>query len=285
MKVLIGILEMKAEALALKARGKTIGLVPTMGFLHEGHLSLIRESRRRCDATVVSIFVNPIQFGPREDFMRYPKDFESDRAKLAAEGTDILFYPDAGAMYPDGYKTYVEVIDIQDRLCGESRPGHFRGVCTVVLKLFNIVLPDLAFFGQKDVQQAIILKKMAGDLNLDVKIETMPIVREADGLAMSSRNTYLNAEERKAAPILFSSLREVRSLFEKGERRAGILIGRMKALIAAEPLARLDYVEIVNPQTLAPLDEINREALIAMAVFVGKTRLIDNTVVRGERKD
>jgi len=285
MKVLIGILEMKAEALALKARGKTIGLVPTMGFLHEGHLSLIRESRRRCDATVVSIFVNPIQFGPKEDFMRYPKDFESDRAKLAAEGTDILFYPDAGAMYPDGYKTYVEVIDIQDRLCGESRPGHFRGVCTVVLKLFNIVLPDLAFFGQKDVQQAIILKKMAGDLNLDVKIETMPIVREADGLAMSSRNTYLNAEERKAAPILFSSLREARSLFEKGERRAGILIGRMKALIAAEPLARLDYVEIVNPQTLAPLDEINREALIAMAVFVGKTRLIDNTVVRGERKD
>jgi len=285
MKVLIGILEMKAEALALKARGKTIGLVPTMGFLHEGHLSLIRESRRRCDATVVSIFVNPIQFGPKEDFMRYPKDFESDRAKLAAEGTDILFYPDAGAMYPDGYKTYVEVIDIQDRLCGESRPGHFRGVCTVVLKLFNIVLPDLAFFGQKDAQQAIILKKMAGDLNLDVKIETMPIVREADGLAMSSRNTYLNAEERKAAPILFSSLREARSLFEKGERRAGILIGRMKALIAAEPLARLDYVEIVNPQTLAPLDEINREALIAMAVFVGKTRLIDNTVVRGERKD
>jgi len=285
MKVLIGIPEMKAAALTLKARGKTIGLVPTMGSLHEGHFSLVRESRRRCDATVVSIFINPIQFGPKEDLMRYPKDFEHDRAMLAAEGADILFYPDAGAMYPEGYKTYVEVIDFQDRLCGESRPGHFRGVCTVVLKLFNIVLPDLAFFGQKDAQQAIILKKMAGDLNLDVKIEAMPIIREADGLAMSSRNTYLNAQERKAAPILFSSLREARSLFEKGERRAGILIGRMKALIATEPLARLDYVEIVNPWTLAPLDEINREGLIAMALFVGETRLIDNTLVGDERKD
>jgi len=285
MKVLIGIPEMKAAVLALKARGKTIGLIPTMGFLHEGHLSLVRESRRRCDATVVSIFVNPVQFGPKEDFVRYPKDFERDRAMLADEGADILFYPDAGAMYPEGYKTYVEVIDFQERLCGKSRPGHFRGVCTVVLKLFNIVLPDLAFFGQKDAQQAIILKKMAGDLNLDVKIEAMPIVREADGLAMSSRNIYLSAEERKAAPILFSSLREARSIFEKGERRAGILIGRMKAFIAAEPLARLDYVEIVNPRTLAPLEEINEEALMAMAVFVGETRLIDNTVVGGERKD
>jgi pantoate--beta-alanine ligase len=285
MKVLIGIPEMKAAVLALKARGKTIGLIPTMGFLHEGHLSLVRESRRRCDATVVSIFVNPVQFGPKEDFVRYPKDFERDRAMLADEGADILFYPDAGAMYPEGYKTYVEVIDFQERLCGKSRPGHFRGVCTVVLKLFNIVLPDLAFFGQKDAQQAIILKKMAGDLNLDVKIEAMPIVREADGLAMSSRNIYLSAEERKAAPILFSSLREARSIFEKGERRAGILIGRMKAFIAAEPLARLDYVEIVNPRTLAPLEEINEEALMAMAVFVGETRLIDNIVVGGERKD
>lgn len=279
MKIVTGIAEMKNAARVLKSRKRTIGLVPTMGFLHEGHLSLVRGSRRKCDATVVSIFVNPSQFGPQEDFQQYPRDLERDRALLEAEGTDILFYPDAREMYPEGYKTCVEVLDLQDRLCGASRAGHFRGVCTVVLKLFEIIRPDLAFFGRKDAQQAIILKKMSADLNLDVKIESMPIVREADGLAMSSRNTYLSAEERKAALILFRSLQEARDLFEGGERRAEGLIGRIKDMIAQEPLARLDYVQIVDPENLAPLDDIDREALVALAVFVGKTRLIDNLCI------
>ena len=285
MKVLAGIPQMKAAIRVLKSAGKTIGLVPTMGSLHEGHLSLVRESRRRCDATVASIFVNPIQFGPKEDLDLYPRDLERDRTLLEREGVDLLFHPGAGDMYPEGYKTYVEVHDLQDRLCGASRPGHFRGVSTVVLKLFHIVEPDMAFFGRKDAQQAVILEKMAADLDLGVKIVVMPIVREPDGLAMSSRNSYLNAEERKAALVLSRSLEEARSLWTGGEKRAPELINRMRNVIASEPLAKTDYIEIVSPGTLEPLDEIRGKGLIAMAVFIGKTRLIDNALIGSERED
>jgi len=285
MMVLAGIPEMKAAVRLLKSAGKTIGLVPTMGSLHEGHLSLVRESRRRCEATVVSIFVNPVQFGPKEDIDQYPRDLDRDRTMLEREGADLLFHPGIGDMYPEGYKTYVEVHDLQDRLCGASRPGHFRGVSTVVLKLFNIVEPDMAFFGRKDAQQAVILEKMVSDLNLAVKIVVMPIVREPDGLAMSSRNSYLKAEERKAALILSRSLQEARSLWTRGEMRVPELVKRMRRVLASEPLAKPDYVEIVHPETLDPLDEIRGKGLIAMAVFIGKTRLIDNTLIGSEGED
>jgi len=283
--VLAGIPEMKAAVRLLKSAGKTIGLVPTMGSLHEGHLSLVRESRRRCEATAVSIFVNPVQFGPKEDIDQYPRDLDRDRTMLEREDADLLFHPGIGDMYPGGYKTFVEVHDLEDRLCGASRPGHFRGVSTVVLKLFNIVEPDMAFFGRKDAQQAVILEKMVSDLNLAVKIVVMPIVREPDGLAMSSRNSYLSPAERKAALVLSRSLEEARTLWARGERRAGELIKRMRKVIASEPLARSDYIEIVRPGTLEPLDEIQDKALIAMAVFIGNTRLIDNTLIGSERED
>ncbi len=276
MRVVRTIAEMKSVSRSFAAAGKTVGFVPTMGFLHEGHLSLVRESRKSTAATVVSIFVNPAQFGPAEDFQAYPRDEERDRRMLEGEGVDVLFMPEASEMYPPGYRTYVEVHDLQDRLCGASRPGHFRGVSTIVLKLFGIVGPDVAFFGWKDAQQVVILRKMARDLDLDVRIEGCPLVRDADGLALSSRNTYLSTEERRAALSLSASLREAQSMVQAGERDAGAVIGRMKGVIGREPLARIDYVEIVGLDDLAPLKTIAGNVLIALAVFVGRTRLIDN---------
>jgi pantoate--beta-alanine ligase len=263
-----------------KSLGKTIGFVPTMGFLHEGHLSLVRDSLKKADVTVVSIFVNPTQFGPKEDFKDYPRDIHRDTEVLEKEGVGYLFFPGNEEMYPDGYKTYVEVPDLQDKLCGRSRPGHFRGVCTVVLKLFNIVDPDFAYFGQKDAQQAIILKRMAEDLNLKVKVEVLPTVREEDGLALSSRNTYLSQEERRAALVLSRSLDEARQMVENGERDAGRIKNRIREVISQEPLARIDYVEIVDMDDLDPVNEIENEALAALAVFIVKVRLIDNTILR-----
>jgi len=263
-----------------KSVGKTVGLVPTMGFLHQGHLSLVRESLKRADVTVVSIFVNPTQFGPKEDFKDYPRDIKRDAEILEKEGIDYLFFPGNEEMYPEEYKTYVEVHDLQDKLCGRSRPGHFRGVCTVVLKLFNIIEPDFAYFGQKDAQQAIILNRMAQDLNLKVKVEALPIVREEDGLALSSRNTYLSQEERRAALVLSKSLDEARQMVENGERNAGRVMNRMREMIDQERLARIDYVEIVDAKNLDPVNIIEKEALAALAVFVGKVRLIDNTILR-----
>ena len=263
-----------------KSLGKTIGFVPTMGFLHQGHLSLVRESLKKADMTVVSIFVNPIQFGPKEDFKDYPRDIKRDAEILEKEGVDYLFFPGNEEMYPEEYKTYVEVHDLQDKLCGRSRPGHFRGVCTVVLKLFNIIEPDFAYFGQKDAQQAIILNRMAQDLNLKVKVEALPIVREEDGLALSSRNTYLSQEERRAALVLSKSLDEARQMVENGERNAGRVMNRMREMIDQERLARIDYVEIVDAKNLDPVNIIEKEALAALAVFVGKVRLIDNTILR-----
>lgn len=280
MRLLRTIKEMKKVVRELKSQGRIIGFVPTMGYLHEGHLGLVRESIRKADSTVVSIFVNPTQFDPREDFKEYPRDLKRDSEILEKEGVDFLFVPDADEIYPDGYKTYVEVHDLQDRLCGRTRTGHFRGVCTIVLKLFNIVLPDVSFFGQKDAQQAIILKRMVKDLDLDVKIEVLPIVREKDGLALSSRNTCLNPEERKAALSLSKSLIEARMKIEKGERDSEKIIQRMRKIIGEEPLAELDYIEIIEMNELNPITRVEKEALIALAVFIGKARLIDNIIVR-----
>ncbi|MGD2295800.1 MAG: pantoate--beta-alanine ligase [Candidatus Aminicenantes bacterium] len=272
--------EMHKAVLEEKSRGRSIGFVPTMGFLHEGHLSLVRESVRRADVTVVSVYVNPTQFGPQEDFKQYPRDIDRDTELVRSEGVNYLFLPDNQEVYPDAYKTYVEVHDLQDKLCGRSRPGHFRGVCTVVLKLFSIVDPDMAFFGQKDAQQAIILQRMTQDLDLGVKIEVMPIVREEDGLALSSRNAYLNKKERNAARVLSASLEEARVMVENGERDAGQIIERMKEMIGREPLAQIDYVEIVDTENLDPVQKIEKKALAALAVFIGKVRLIDNTILQ-----
>jgi pantoate--beta-alanine ligase len=280
MKTVKTVRGMKAAVRSAKAKHLTIGIVPTMGYLHEGHLSLVRKCRKSANVSVVSIFVNPLQFGPREDIQRYPRDIARDAGLLRREGVDFLFYPDELDMYPDGYRTFVEVSGLQDGLCGRSRPGHFKGVATVVLKLFNIVQPDLAFFGQKDAQQAVILRKMSEDLNLNVKIRVLPIVREPDGLAMSSRNVYLTGEERRAALVLSRCLAEARRMFERGERRAGAVVSQLKATAAAEPLARVDYIEIVDNKDLRPVELIRRDVLVALAVYIGKTRLIDNTILR-----
>lgn len=279
MKSITKIKEMRSVVKALKSQGKTIGLVPTMGYLHEGHMSLIRESIKKAESTVVSIFVNPTQFGQTEDFKDYPRDLKRDSEILEEEGVNYLFAPEAEEMYPEGYKTYVEVCDFRDMLCGRSRPGHFRGVCTIVLKLFNIVNPDFSFFGQKDAQQAIILKKMVKDLDLEVKIEVLPIIREEDGLTLSSRNAYLNTEERMAALVLSKSLSEAQKMIEKGERDVESIIKRMKEIVKGEPLARIDYIEVVDMDNLNPLTGIRKKALVALAVFIGKIRLIDNVIV------
>jgi len=270
---------MKSEVRRRRAAGLTVGFVPTMGALHEGHLSLVRESRRKADVTVVSIFVNPLQFGAGEDLAKYPRDIENDAALLEGEGVDVLFLPEAAEMYPPGFQTAVEVVRLQESLCGASRPGHFRGVATVVLKLLNIVRPEVVFFGQKDAQQAVILGRLAADLNLDVEVRVMPIVREPDGLAMSSRNAYLSPAERRAAAVLYRGIEEARRAFEAGERRAGVISARVREVIAGEPLARIDYVEAVGWPDLGCLDLIDRDALVAVAVRIGGTRLIDNTIL------
>lgn len=273
---------MKAAVWEEKSHGKRVGFVPTMGFLHEGHLSLVRACVQKTGCSVVSIFVNPTQFGPQEDFKDYPRDVDRDISLIKAEGVDYAFIPDAEEMYPVGFSTYAEVHELQDRLCGRSRTGHFRGVCTVVLKLFHIVEPDIAFFGQKDAQQAIILKKMIRDLDLGVKIEVLPIIREEDGLALSSRNLYLDKEQRKSALCLFQSLREAEQMVKSGEKNAKIIVQRMREIIQSGPQTRIDYVEIVDMDDLLPVETIDgeKDALIAMAVFIGPVRLIDNTIVR-----
>ena len=276
MNILRSVADMKAFSRERRAAGSTIGLVPTMGYLHEGHLSLFRGSRANADVTVVSVFVNPTQFGPKEDIRSYPRDLRRDAEMAGREGVDILFAPPEDEMYPPGSRTFVEVHGLQDRLCGKSRPGHFRGVCTVVLKLFNIVRPDVAFFGWKDAQQLIILRKMARDLNLDVRVEGLPLIRDVEGLALSSRNSYLSAEERRAALVLSKSLREAEAMAGAGEKSAKAVIAKMIETIGKEPLARIDYAEIIRVDDLAPLERIEGEALIALAVFIGKTRLIDN---------
>ena len=279
MKICKTIDEMRLARREARRAGMRLGFVPTMGALHEGHLSLVRAAKSACDAVAVSIFVNPLQFGPTEDLGRYPRTFERDSGLLENEAVDMLFVPAADEMYPPGAVTYVTVEGLSDKLCGRSRPGHFRGVTTVVAKLFHIVEPDAAFFGQKDAAQSTIIRRMVQDLNLPVEIVVCPIVREPDGLAMSSRNAYLDPQQRKSALVLQRSLLEIKNQFERGERNATNLIEAGKQLLSQEAGARLDYLEIVDPSTLEPVTQFDRPALVAVAAFVGNTRLIDNIVV------
>ncbi|MCG8401144.1 MAG: pantoate--beta-alanine ligase [Firmicutes bacterium] len=262
-----------------RAAGKTVGLVPTMGYFHEGHLSLMREARKSCAAVVVSLYVNPMQFGPREDLARYPKDFGRDCAMARQVGVDAIFAPSDREMYPDGFSTCVEVTGMTDKLCGLSRPGHFRGVTTVVAKLFNLVTPDQAFFGRKDAQQALVIERMVRDLNMGLEVVTLPTVREEDGLAMSSRNIYLDPGQRREATVLYRSLRAFREAVKRGERDAGRLRGIMVDMIAGARGAGIEYVEILSVPDLQPLEVINGRVVAALAVRFGKTRLIDNTVM------
>lgn len=264
---------------AARARGLSIGLVPTMGALHAGHVSLIRAARSETGYVVVSIFVNPSQFGPTEDLARYPRPFERDSEICRTEGVDLIFHPTPAEIYPQDFRTWVEVHDLQARWEGKTRPGHFRGVATVVLKLFNIVRPDVAFFGQKDAQQARIIEQMTLDLNLDLQLRICPTVREPDGLALSSRNQYLNAEERRRAVVLYQSLQRVRDLVTQGEREAGRLKNVVEDMVRQAPGARLDYVAFVDRATLQPIDPLRGAVLVPLAVYFGATRLIDNILL------
>ncbi len=272
---------MHAACREVRRAGKRLGLVPTMGALHAGHLSLVRAARAGCDVVAVSIFVNPLQFGPQEDFNRYPRDLERDRTLLNQERVDLVFVPSVEEMYGRERNTYVTVEGLSERLCGRSRPGHFRGVTTVVAKLFHIVEPDVSFFGQKDAAQAAIIRKMVRDLNFDTQIVVAPTVREPDGLAMSSRNAYLTAEQRKQATVLYRALMRMQTLADRGERRSAELIRTGEEVIHEEPGAKLDYLEIVNPDTLEPVADVDGGALVAVAALVGTTRLIDNVLLTG----
>jgi pantoate--beta-alanine ligase len=271
--------EMQDRALELKQEGRVVGFVPTMGFLHEGHLSLMRLARKQCDVLVVSIFVNPAQFAPNEDLDAYPRDFERDEALCVQEGADIVFYPEPDTMYASHASVWVDEESLSGTLCGESRPGHFRGVCTVVAKLFNLVQPDLAVFGEKDAQQLRIIERLVRDLNFPVKIVRGPIVREVDGLAMSSRNKYLSETQREAALCLRRSLDCVQRLYEEGERRVLVLRKAMVDIIDSVSDADIDYVEFVDDETLSAVDVIQSRTLVALAVEIGSTRLIDNAVL------
>jgi len=293
MRIIKKVSEMKALCTEIKLKqsgtskapakkSNSIGFVPTMGALHQGHISLIETVKLHSDFIVVSIFVNPLQFGVAEDLNAYPRNIEIDIELLKSIGIDALFIPDTEEIYPEGYNTYIELPNLSNVLCGKSRAGHFRGVCTIVCKLFNIVIPDIAVFGEKDAQQAIIIKKMVADLNLGVKIITIPTVREPDGLAMSSRNVYLSPQERKEATILYQSLQMAKNLITNGERDTRKIKAQMHALISSSQTAKIDYIEIVRKNTLVSLDTLDTlssELLIAIAVWFGKTRLIDNITV------
>lgn len=278
MEIVKTIDEVRKTIKSWKREGHSIGFVPTMGYLHEGHQSLIRRAAGQNSRVVVSIFVNPMQFGPAEDFNSYPRDLEHDRALCEAAGAHLIFHPDASEMYQPDFCTFVDMNSLTRGLCGRSRPGHFRGVCTVVNKLFNIVGADRAYFGQKDAQQLAVIRRMARDLNLDIEIIGCPIIREDDGLAKSSRNTYLSPQERSAALILSKSLVKGRELLEQGERSADKIISVITENINTEHMARIDYIEVVDALSMEKADSIDRPVLVALAVFIGKTRLIDNFV-------
>lgn len=275
--------QVRAQVAAWKKEGLTIGLVPTMGYLHEGHASLVEEAVRQCDRVVASDFVNPTQFGPNEDLEAYPRDFDRDCALLEEHGCAMVFHPAVEEMYAPGAATYVEILsDMPKQLCGKTRPIHFRGVCTVVSKLFNIVTPDKAFFGQKDAQQLAIIRQMVRDLSYGIEIVGCPIVREADGLAKSSRNTYLSEAERQAALVLSESVFLGQKMVAEGETDANKIVAAMTEHIQAQPLAKIDYVSAVDGVTMDPVDRIAGTVLVAMAVYIGKTRLIDNFIVEGK---
>lgn len=263
-----------------RRQGLTVGLVPTMGFLHEGHQSLIRKSAEQNDRTVVSVFVNPIQFGPNEDLEAYPRDIERDKQKVEEAGGDLIFNPEPSEMYPGHFTSFIDTTETTELLCGAVRPVHFRGVCTVVGKLFNIVLPDRAYFGQKDAQQLATIKRFVRDLNFPLEIVPCPIIREDDGLAKSSRNTYLSADERKAALVLSQSLAKGKAAIEAGEKDAQKVIAIIRQNLETEPLARIDYVEVVDFENIQRIERIEGETLVAIAVYIGKTRLIDNFIIK-----
>ena len=287
MKVARTIKEVREQVTEWKKQGLTVGLVPTMGYLHEGHASLVDKAVSMCDRVVASDFVNPTQFGPNEDLESYPRNFEHDCRLLEEHGCDMVFYPSVDEMYPDGggkTDTYVEILDdMPKQLCGKTRPIHFRGVCTVVAKLFNIVLPDKAFFGQKDAQQLAIIKRMVRDMSYGIEIVGCPIIREEDGLAKSSRNTYLNEEERKAALVLSKAVFAGKKMVQDGERSADKLVEAMKEIISKEPMAKIDYVSAVSGRDMSTLKVLEGEILVAMAVYIGKTRLIDNFMMEVEK--
>jgi len=279
MKTVESIKKIKEIVKGFKELHSTIGFVPTMGFLHQGHMSLINQAVKECDKAVVSIFVNPIQFGQGEDFKSYPRDIDSDLLKCKKSGVDLVFLPSEKEMYPEGFQTYVNVTKLSNHLCGLSRPGHFTGVATVVLKLFNIIRPDRAYFGEKDYQQLLIIKQMVADLDLDVQIINMPIIREYDGLAMSSRNKYLNNIQREKARILYIALNKGEELVRSGEKNPDKVISVLREMILSEKIGEIDYISLCNPDSLEELKEIRGKVLIAMAVRIGKARLIDNRLV------
>lgn len=274
------IAEIRQYVREVRSSGQSIGLVPTMGYLHEGHLELMRQAKKQCDKVIVSIFVNPTQFGPGEDLERYPRDLKRDARMSEEVGVDAIFNPAADEIYPAGYCTYVDVERITEKLCGLTRPGHFRGVATVVAKLFNIVKPDFAFFGQKDAQQVLVINRMATDLNMDLEVVTVPTVREPDGLAMSSRNIYLEPEQRRAALVLSRSLSRAAEVFRAGERDAAKIRQLVIEMIEQETLLNIDYVEIYSHPDLEPVERIVGPALLALAVKTGRARLIDNAILR-----
>jgi pantoate--beta-alanine ligase len=284
MKIIRNPEEMQQEVLKLKQQGKSIGVVPTMGALHAGHLSLVQRARKENDTVIATIFVNPIQFGPGEDLDAYPRTFEADREKLETEKTDYLFFPKTGDMYPKGYASYVEVsADFTEKLCGAKRPGHFRGVTTVVSILFHLTLPDRAYFGLKDYQQVLVIQKMVKDLRFPLKVVPVPIFRENDGLAMSSRNRYLSPEERRDAALLYESLMRAKKAIREGESSAEEVRKNIENTLAESPHAKVDYIEITDPNTLEPVSNISDSpVLIALAVFIGKARLIDNMLISKE---
>ena len=276
MKIITSVSEMQQWSAVVRAAGETISFVPTMGFLHQGHLSLLEEGRKRGDKLSLSIFVNPTQFGQGEDFEDYPRDLKQDRQLAEQAGVDVIFSPDTKVMYPSGYATYIDVEGITDTLCGASRPGHFRGVCTIVAKLFNIVQPHNAIFGNKDFQQLAVIRRMTLDLNLPVDIIGMPIFREADGLAMSSRNVYLSENQRRQALVLSRSIQRARKMAAGGETKSAVIIEQLKAMIEQHPDTRIDYVQICHQLSLEDQVAIDVDSVLLLAVFIGKTRLIDN---------
>ncbi|MCQ2500854.1 MAG: pantoate--beta-alanine ligase [Lachnospiraceae bacterium] len=278
MKIEGTIAAVRAQVKAWKKEGLSVGFVPTMGYLHEGHASLIKAARANNDRVAVSIFVNPMQFGPTEDLASYPRDLEKDAALCESLGVDLIFHPEPEEMYHEGFSSFVDMSVLTEELCGLSRPVHFRGVCTVVSKLFNIVQPDRAYFGQKDAQQLAIIKHMVDDLNMDIEIIGCPIIREEDGLAKSSRNTYLSAEERQVALILSRSIRLGQELCQQGETSAEVIVEKMKEFIGTEPMARIDYVKAVDGLTMQQIKEVKKPMLVAIAVYIGTTRLIDNFI-------
>ena len=283
MDVITSVHQMKDYSARARTANKKIAFVPTMGFLHEGHLSLMREGKKRGDILIVSIFVNPTQFGPSEDFERYPRDFGRDSRLAESVGVDVLFAPEAREMYPPDHQSFIRVTKVTRGLCGKSRPTHFQGVATVVAMLFHIVMPHIAIFGEKDFQQWVTIHQMVRDLHMDTEVVGMPIIREVDGLAMSSRNTYLTPDERKAALSLHRSLERAREGISKGELRAGLLIEKAREVLQSEPLVRLDYVEVCDAQTLEPVERIEGDTVIALAAYIGKVRLIDNWIYRFAR--